>query len=131
MIEPYVDAQSGALTMTIAKLLDDGESVIAMDAPMDRIQQIVEEAVADGDSDIEMILDEHMDVIADESAAIVDDVLEEARKDERVQKAEEFANDVNEIVDNTKQDIYDHFGPEEETEDLSEAVGLEEATEGI
>ncbi|MCR4643172.1 MAG: response regulator [Lachnospiraceae bacterium] len=64
MIEPYVDAQSGALTMTIAKLLDDGESVIAMDAPMDRIQQIVEEAVADGDSDIEMILDEHMDVIA-------------------------------------------------------------------
>ena len=64
MIEPYVDAQSGALTMTIAKLLDDGESVIAMDAPIDRIQQIVEEAVSGGDSDIEMILDEHTDVIA-------------------------------------------------------------------
>ena len=83
------------------------------------------------DSELKQKVQQHMDVIADESAAIVDDVFDEARKDERVQKAEEFANDVNEIVGNTKQDIKDHFGPEEETEDLSEAVGLEEATEGI
>lgn len=83
------------------------------------------------DSELKQKVQQHMDVIADESAAIVDDVIDEARKDERVQKAEEFANDVNEIVDNTKQDIRDHFGPEEETEDLSEAVDLEEATEAI
>ena len=83
------------------------------------------------DSELKQKVQQHMDVIADESAAIVDDVIDEARKDERVQNAEEFANDVNEIVGNTKQDIKDHFGPEEETEDLSEAVGLEEATEGI
>ena len=83
------------------------------------------------DSELKQKVQQHMDVIADESAAIVDDVLDEARKDERVQKAEEFAADVNEIVDNTVQDIHDHFDSEEETEDLSEAVDLEEATEAI
>ena len=44
-------------------------------------------------------------------------------------KAEEFANDVEEIVDNTVQDIHDHFGDEEETEELSEEGPSEEETE--
>ena len=81
------------------------------------------------DPELQAKVQEHMDVIADESAAIVDDVLEEARKDEHVQKAEEFANDVEEIVDNTVQDIHDHFGDEEETEELSEEGPSEEETE--
>ncbi len=73
------------------------------------------------DSELTQKVQDHMDVIVDESAAIVDDVMEEARKDERVQEAEEFVNDVNEIINNTKQDIEDHFG-EDETESVTESV---------
>ena len=58
------------------------------------------------DSELQQKVQEHMDVIVDESAAIVDDVVEEIRKDERVQKAEQFQDDVNEIVDNTVEDIH-------------------------
>ena len=77
------------------------------------------------DSELQQKVQDHMDVIVDESAAIVDDVMEEARKNEHVQEAEEFVNDVNEIVDNTVEDIHAHFDKEEETEALTEA-----ATEG-
>ena len=80
------------------------------------------------DSELEQKVQQHMDVIVDESAAIVDDVMDEARKNENVQKAEEFVSDVNEIVDNTRQDIRDHFGPEE-TESLTE--GDAEAVEEV
>ena len=83
------------------------------------------------DSELKQKVQQHMDVIADESAAIVDDVLEEARKDEHVQKAQEFADDVSEIVDHTVEDIHEHFGPEEETEDLSETEVPEEETEAV
>ena len=82
------------------------------------------------DSELQAKVQEHMDVIVDESAAIVDDVVEEIRKDERVQDAEKFIDDVNEIVDNTKQDIHDHFGKEAETEEVP-GEALEEATEEI
>ncbi len=64
MVEPYLDAQSHTMMMTVAKLLSDGHSVIAIDLSMERIQRITEEAVASGDSDIEIIFDEHYDVIA-------------------------------------------------------------------
>ncbi len=64
LIEPYVDAQTGNLIMTIAKLLEDGESVVALDISLDRIQQIAEEAVMSGDSDIEIILDSNDLVVA-------------------------------------------------------------------
>lgn len=78
------------------------------------------------DSELQQKVQEHMDVIVDESAAIVDDVVEEIRKDERVQKAEQFQDDVNEIVDNTVEDIHAHFGKEAETEVLpAEAVAEE------
>lgn len=80
------------------------------------------------DSELQQKVQEHMDVIVDKSAAIVDDVVEEIRKDERVQDAEKFIDDVNEIVDNTKQDIHDHFGKEAETEEVP-VEALEEATE--
>ena len=81
------------------------------------------------DSELQQKVQEHMDVIVDEAAAIVDDVAEEARKDERYQKAEEFVDDVREIADNTRADIEAHFGSEEETESLSEAE--EAVTEAV
>ena len=64
LIEPYVDAQTGELIMTIAKRLEDGQSVVALDLSLDRIQRIAEEAVEPGGSDIEIILDRDGLVIA-------------------------------------------------------------------
>lgn len=68
-------------------------------------------------SELQQKVQGHVDTIVDETAAIVDDIMDEARKDERVQNAEAFADDVKEIVDNTVKDIHDHFGPEETEED--------------
>ena len=86
------------------------------------------------DSELQQKVQDHMDVIVDESAAIVDDITEEIRKNEDVQKAEQFADDVREIVDNTVNDIHEHF--DEETEsvyetegDLTETVSEEAETE--
>ena len=64
MIEPYIDAKSGTVMMTLAKLLDDDESVVAMDVSLDQIQKITEDAVISGSSDVEMILDGTNTVIA-------------------------------------------------------------------
>ncbi len=85
------------------------------------------------DSELKQKVQSHVDVIVDESAAIVDDVVEEIRKDERVQEAERFADDVKEIAENTREDIKAHFGDddEEETEDEvkdeAEAAASEES----
>ena len=69
------------------------------------------------DSELKQKVQDHMDVIVDESAAIVDDVVDEIRKDEHVKDTEKFFDDVSEIIDNTKQDIHDHFGGQDEEED--------------
>ncbi len=79
------------------------------------------------DTELEQKVQAHMDVIVDEAAGIVDDVSASA-KERRAQaesefkdsdaykEAEEFAGDVEEIVNNTKEDIDAHFGDETETE---------------
>ena len=64
LIDPYVDAQSGTVMMSLAKMLSDGDSVIAMDIYLDRIQEITESAVTSGASDIEVILDTRNMVVA-------------------------------------------------------------------
>ena len=81
------------------------------------------------DSELEQKIRDHMDVIVDETAAMVDDVTDELRKNEKVQKAEEFVGDVKEIIDNTKNDIDAHFGTTETTETTEEAVETETAAE--
>ena len=65
-------------------------------------------------SELQQKVQDHMDVIVDEAAAIVDEVTAEIRQNEHVQEAEAFADDVKEIVNNTVDDIRSHFGPEEE-----------------
>ena len=80
------------------------------------------------DSELQQKVQDHMDVIVDESAGIVDDVVEEVRKNEHVQEAEQFLEDVEEIAGNTADDIHAHFGREEETEEDTEAL-TEEALE--
>ena len=56
-------------------------------------------------SELQQKVQDHMDVIVDEAAAIVDDVTAEIRQNEHVQEAEAFAEDVKEIVNNTMDDI--------------------------
>ncbi len=56
ILEPYVDLQSGNTMLALGKSLCDGDSVISVDVSLDQMQKLTEEAVADGGSDIEMIL---------------------------------------------------------------------------
>lgn len=84
------------------------------------------------DSELEQKIRDHMDVIVDESAAMMDDIIDEIQNNEHVQDAEKFVDNVKEIVDNTKQDIEDHFGtPEQEPaeEAAAETVPAEAETE--
>ena len=64
MLEPYQDAQTGAIMLAIGKTLCDGVSVISVDVSLDRIQSITEEAVSSGKTDIQMILNESGMVVA-------------------------------------------------------------------
>ena len=84
------------------------------------------------DSQLQQKVQEHMDVIVDETAAIIDDVSEEVRNNEHVQDAQQFVDDVREIAQNTADDIDAHFGSEDTesiTEAVSEAPAGEEQTE--
>ena len=57
------------------------------------------------DEELRNKVQEHLDVIVDEGAAIVDDVTEEIRKDERVQEAEQFIQDVKDVAQDTAEDL--------------------------
>ena len=83
------------------------------------------------DEELKQNVSDHMDVIVDEAAGIVDDVTEAAQQrrgeleselenNENYRKAKEFKEDVEEIIDHTKEDIDAHFGTEEETEAITE-----------
>ncbi|MBQ7678898.1 MAG: response regulator [Butyrivibrio sp.] len=63
-IEPYVDALTGEVIMSIAKALQDGSSVVAIDLFLDKIQTIIEENMSSGGSNIQIILDESNMIIA-------------------------------------------------------------------
>ncbi len=64
LIDPYLDAQTGKITMTISKRLVDGKSMVAMDIVLDQVQNITEESVKSGKSDYEFILDSRNMVVA-------------------------------------------------------------------
>lgn len=57
------------------------------------------------DDELKSRVQEHLDVIVDESAAIVDEVTESIRQDERVQHAEEVLQDAREIVEETRDEL--------------------------
>lgn len=64
LVDPYIDAQTGMIVMTISKDLGDGKSVVSMDIRLDRIQEVTEQAVTSGNSDYEIILDSRNMVVA-------------------------------------------------------------------
>ena len=82
-------------------------------------------------SELQQKVQDHMDVIVDEAAAIVDDVTEELRQNEHVQEAEAFAEDVKEIVNNTMDDIKEHFGTEENASEADAPAETVEAAPEI
>ena len=64
VLDPYHDIQSGHTMLALGKTLCDGVSVISVDVSLDRIQELAEDAVKNGDSDIEMVLNDKGVVIA-------------------------------------------------------------------
>lgn len=64
MLDPYIDVQSGNVMLAVGKTLCDDKSVISVDISLDKIQQITEEAVASGESDVEMIINDKGIVVA-------------------------------------------------------------------
>jgi len=90
------------------------------------------------DDELRNKVQEHLDVIVDESAAIVDEVTESIRKDEKVQDAEQFVKDVqevaqetlddlNQVAEDAKERIEDRFGTAEETSETGEITEAEDA----
>ncbi len=43
LVEPYLDAQTHTVMMTLARLLSDGKSVVALDISLDTVQKMTEE----------------------------------------------------------------------------------------
>ena len=64
IIDPYIDARTGKLVVTAAKLLSDKESVIAIDIWVSRMQQMTEDvAYADPDHEV-MIMDDEGNIVS-------------------------------------------------------------------
>ena len=63
LVDPYLDSQTGTIMMTIAKLLSDKESVIALDLSLDRLQTITNNVV-DNKYDFAMVLDSEGGVVS-------------------------------------------------------------------
>ena len=65
LVEPYVDARLGSITMTVAQTLDDGTSVVAVDLSIDMLKEVVgDDAEASAVNSIEFVLNSNGDVLA-------------------------------------------------------------------
>ena len=64
LLDPYVDVQSGNIMLALGKTLCDGVSVVSVDVSLDAVQELTENAVRSGYSDMEMILNDRGVVVA-------------------------------------------------------------------
>ncbi len=64
VVNPYVDALTGTVMLTLSKTLCDAKSVVAVDFSLDRLQTIVEDVVARENLDEAIVLDQNYRVIA-------------------------------------------------------------------
>ena len=62
-VDPYVDAQTNTVMLTVSKLLNDGESVLAMDVSLQPIQEMVENVAASTQGGQAYLMDENGNVI--------------------------------------------------------------------
>lgn len=64
VVDPYLDARTGNILMTISKTMSDGESVVALDVTMEYVQAVTEQQSRAGGNLIEMVLDSGTNVVA-------------------------------------------------------------------
>ena len=64
LVDPYLDAHTGSVVITLCRCLPDGESVVALDLTMDDLQSIMEASNDQDDGSIEMVICKHGAVIA-------------------------------------------------------------------
>ncbi len=64
IVDPYIDLDTGSVTISIVKSLCDGESVVGIDLLMDGFQETLEEHVKGGRSCSEFLINERGKVIA-------------------------------------------------------------------
>lgn len=77
-VDPYIDMDTGKVMITLANLLCDKESVVAIDLSMDDIQFIMENQVNDGRSYAEFIVSSEGRIIAHSDKDIIGkDIYEE------------------------------------------------------
>ena len=62
-IKPYLDMQTKTMMMTISKILNDNESVAALDISLNQLQKVMESLSQDSNEDYLMILDFNGDVV--------------------------------------------------------------------
>ena len=64
VVDPYIDAQTGTTTITLAKTLCDTKSVVAIDISLETLQSITEELALQENAGMEIILDHNNHVVA-------------------------------------------------------------------
>ncbi len=64
VVDPYADALTGTVMLTLSKTLCDAKSVVAVDFSLDRLQAIVENVVTQENLDEAIVLDQNYRVIA-------------------------------------------------------------------
>ena len=64
IIDPYIDAQTGDIMITLARSLCDGKSVVSFDFSLEMIQRITEETVSGNSSDRQFIVDSNGYVVS-------------------------------------------------------------------
>ena len=63
-VDPYVDAQTQKVMMTVSAMMDDGESVVAMDITLDPVQKIVEDVAAEIEGSQALVINEDGIIVA-------------------------------------------------------------------
>ena len=63
ILDPYMDVQTGNVMLAIGKSLFDSTSVVSVDVSLDHIQKLTEEAVASGNADVEIIINDNGTVV--------------------------------------------------------------------
>ncbi len=64
VVDPYLDAKTNTMMITLSKSLCDVKSVAALDFSLGFLQNMTEELAAKGDSDIEIVMDRKYQVVA-------------------------------------------------------------------
>ena len=99
--EPYVDAQTNSVMISMSKLLKDKESVVALDTTLDEMQMIAEEVAEKSPSDMEIIMTEDGMVVAHSD---IDEVGKNYKNDKN-----SLGSAISDKVENNNQDYFETY----------------------